>query len=121
MPPEKLDLWHNLSHTVDTAETSVVVGIVGKYTGLSDSYLSVVCCATPCDAHFVLCLSAYTNFTIIVQCNTTDEGAFPRRHSVRSSPRHRMDRKRIPRGGRIGVAPDRVSNVRSLASLSALQ
>jgi len=36
-----LTQWVNMAHTVDSFPTSVDIAIVGKYTGLSDSYLSV--------------------------------------------------------------------------------
>jgi len=41
MPPECLPLWQRFSDVVDNAPRTVNIAIVGKYTGLSDSYLSV--------------------------------------------------------------------------------
>lgn len=37
-----LEQWTNMAHLVDTFATSVDIALVGKYTGLSDSYLSVI-------------------------------------------------------------------------------
>ena len=36
-----LAAWSKMAHDIDTFETSVSIAIVGKYTGLADSYLSV--------------------------------------------------------------------------------
>lgn len=41
MPPERLTAWERLSDRIDSPEKAVTIGIVGKYTGLSDSYLSI--------------------------------------------------------------------------------
>jgi CTP synthase len=40
-PPTKLPLWENLSDRVENPKAQVTIGIVGKYTGLTDSYLSI--------------------------------------------------------------------------------
>ena len=37
-----LRAWSEMAHAVDTYDTSVTVALVGKYTGLQDSYLSVI-------------------------------------------------------------------------------
>eukprot|EP00475_Leptophrys_vorax_P025742 TRINITY_DN36004_c0_g1_i1.p1 TRINITY_DN36004_c0_g1~~TRINITY_DN36004_c0_g1_i1.p1 ORF type:complete len:625 (+),score=136.40 TRINITY_DN36004_c0_g1_i1:36-1877(+) len=43
MPPESLPEWENLVKRVENAkQRKVKIGLVGKYTGLSDSYLSVL-------------------------------------------------------------------------------
>jgi len=41
MPPEDLPKWRELARRVHSPKTEVRIAIVGKYTGLSDSYLSV--------------------------------------------------------------------------------
>eukprot|EP00456_Euglypha_rotunda_P052743 TRINITY_DN4251_c0_g1_i3.p1 TRINITY_DN4251_c0_g1~~TRINITY_DN4251_c0_g1_i3.p1 ORF type:complete len:192 (-),score=32.62 TRINITY_DN4251_c0_g1_i3:32-607(-) len=41
MPARDLPKWKAMAETVDSATREVRIGIVGKYTGLSDSYLSV--------------------------------------------------------------------------------
>ena len=41
MPPEKLVYWQGLSDKVEFPKNNVSIGLVGKYTGLTDSYLSV--------------------------------------------------------------------------------
>ena len=38
----KLDEWRAMANKVDTLENQVRIAMVGKYTGLSDSYLSVI-------------------------------------------------------------------------------
>lgn len=40
-PPEKLPLWESLSDKVESPKAEVTIVIVGKYTGLTDSYLSI--------------------------------------------------------------------------------
>tara|TARA_B100001113_G_scaffold258234_1_gene213344 strand:- start:4481 stop:6115 length:1635 start_codon:yes stop_codon:yes gene_type:complete len=37
-----LDEWREMAHHLDTLEEEVVIAMVGKYTGLSDAYLSVI-------------------------------------------------------------------------------
>lgn len=41
MPPDELPVWKNMGEKVEAAQHQVKIAIVGKYTGLSDSYLSV--------------------------------------------------------------------------------
>jgi CTP synthase len=41
MPPTDLPKWRQLAETVDSEFPEVRIALVGKYTGLSDSYLSV--------------------------------------------------------------------------------
>jgi len=41
LPPDCLPEWEKLATNVDSPKVQVTIGIVGKYTGLSDSYLSV--------------------------------------------------------------------------------
>jgi CTP synthase (UTP-ammonia lyase) len=41
MPADDISRWNQLAVKVDQSTREVVVAIVGKYTGLSDSYLSV--------------------------------------------------------------------------------
>lgn len=41
MPPETLPAWERLSNRVEFPKSEVTIGIVGKYTGLTDSYLSI--------------------------------------------------------------------------------
>lgn len=41
MPPQDLPVWQRLSDKVENPRDTVTIGIVGKYTGLTDSYLSV--------------------------------------------------------------------------------
>lgn len=42
MPPDSLSEWARFANKVDSLVTPVRIGVVGKYTGLSDSYLSVL-------------------------------------------------------------------------------
>jgi len=37
-----LAAWETMAHSVETAESSVTIALIGKYTGLQDSYLSVI-------------------------------------------------------------------------------
>jgi len=41
MPPASLPRWQRLSDRVENPQNKVTIGLVGKYTGLTDSYLSV--------------------------------------------------------------------------------
>ena len=41
MPPEKLPSWQRLSDKVEYPKNNITIALVGKYTGLTDSYLSV--------------------------------------------------------------------------------
>jgi len=41
MPPANLPRWQRLSDRVENPKNKVTIGLVGKYTGLADSYLSV--------------------------------------------------------------------------------
>ena len=41
-PERGLDSWKFLAASVDNAEKEVHIALVGKYTGLQDSYLSVL-------------------------------------------------------------------------------
>lgn len=41
MPPDGLPAWRRIADRMDAVERTVTVALVGKYTGLSDSYLSV--------------------------------------------------------------------------------
>jgi CTP synthase len=41
-PNGMLDAWREMAHHLDTLEDEVVIAMVGKYTGLSDAYLSVI-------------------------------------------------------------------------------
>lgn len=41
MPPLDLPVWQRLSDKVENPKEIVTIGIVGKYTGLTDSYLSI--------------------------------------------------------------------------------
>ena len=41
-PNGMLDTWREMAHHLDTLEDEVVIAMVGKYTGLSDAYLSVI-------------------------------------------------------------------------------
>jgi len=40
--PKELTKWKRIAEVFDSAEHEVRIGIVGKYTGLADSYLSVI-------------------------------------------------------------------------------
>ncbi|SPQ93971.1 CTP synthase [Plasmodiophora brassicae] len=42
MPPDDMLQWRTLASKVDNVNQPVTIGIVGKYTGMSDSYLSVI-------------------------------------------------------------------------------
>ncbi|CEM19696.1 unnamed protein product [Vitrella brassicaformis CCMP3155] len=42
MVPYNLANWAKMAQRVDAIEETVTIGVVGKYTGLSDSYLSVI-------------------------------------------------------------------------------
>ena len=42
MPPEALVRWQKFARRDDEYEHAVTIAIVGKYTGLTDSYLSVI-------------------------------------------------------------------------------
>jgi CTP synthase len=41
MPPHDVPKWRSLASRFETAERKVTIAIVGKYTGLTDSYLSI--------------------------------------------------------------------------------
>lgn len=55
-----MDVWMKLASLVDDLEKEKVVNIalVGKYTGLSDAYLSVIKVSSPC-TKFLSVLSWY--------------------------------------------------------------
>lgn len=42
MPPPNVDLWENLAAKKKSVTEEVVIGVVGKYTGLEDSYISLI-------------------------------------------------------------------------------
>lgn len=42
MPADSLPEWEQLSDKVENCDQTIRIGVVGKYTGLSDSYLSVI-------------------------------------------------------------------------------
>jgi CTP synthase len=37
-----LDTWNAMAHSIDSSSQSVTIALIGKYTGLQDSYLSVI-------------------------------------------------------------------------------
>jgi len=42
MPPPNVDNWENLAAKKKSVTKEVVIGVVGKYTGLEDSYISLI-------------------------------------------------------------------------------
>ncbi len=42
MPPKDIPKWRSLANRLDTTKRTVTIAIVGKYTGLTDSYLSII-------------------------------------------------------------------------------
>jgi len=38
----QMQTWNDMAHSVDEAESTVKIALIGKYTGLQDSYLSVI-------------------------------------------------------------------------------
>lgn len=79
MPPLELPIWQALSDKVENPEDTVTIGIVGKYTGLTDSYLSV----TKSLFHAAIHLNLKLKIEWIESTKLEDE------HSVKSSEEHK--------------------------------
>lgn len=71
--------WSMMAHAVDQYEKQIKIALIGKYTGLQDSYLSVIKALKVCSLSHYSCTQSYC-------INAPHHYFFARLHSIFSMP-----------------------------------